>query len=259
MCVLILTLFCFSFGNWQGVPCTQCDVSGPNLWICLHKNCFHIGCSENFKDHSTIHFKQNPSHCIHMNQSSQRIWCYMCEMEVFLGVGAITKNRRIIDDDGHNDVSRYAEKILSYERTAAAAAAAGAMDNNEPYDSSADDDCDNETTNYSNSGGLVGLQNIANTCYMNAALQALSNTPPLTGYFLECGEIIEANSEMAAPNSSQRKTGLAKSYYRLVKDMWLKHKRTNGYIVPNGILYGIRNVHPMFRGFQQHDTQEFLR
>lgn len=32
-----------------------------------------------------------------------------------------------------------------------------------------------------------------------------------------------------------------------------------GYIVPSGILYSIRNVHPMFRGFQQHDTQEFLR
>lgn len=32
-----------------------------------------------------------------------------------------------------------------------------------------------------------------------------------------------------------------------------------GYIVPNGILNGIRNVHSMFRGYQQHDTQEFLR
>lgn len=184
----------------------------------------------------------------------------MCEMEVFVGNSGMTKNRRINDDDASNDVNRYAEKILAYERTAAAAAASGAMDNNEPYDSSAEDDCDNDAVNYSsNSGGLIGLQNIANTCYMNAALQALSNTPPLTGYFLECGEIVEANSEMAAPNSSQRKTGLAKSYYRLVKDIWLRHKRTNGYIVPNGILYGIRNVHPMFRGFQQHDTQEFLR
>jgi ubiquitin carboxyl-terminal hydrolase 20/33 len=26
-----------------------------------------------------------------------------------------------------------------------------------------------------------------------------------------------------------------------------------------GILYGIRSVHPMFRGYYQHDTQEFLR
>lgn len=98
-------------------------------------------------------------------------------------------------------------------------------------DSSADDDIDTEQSYYTPSSGLVGLQNIANTCYMNAALQALSNTPPLTGYFLECGDIIEAYYEMAAPTSSQRKTGLARSYYRLVKDMWLSHKRKNGFII----------------------------
>lgn len=156
-----------------------------------------------------------------MNQSSQRIWCYICEMEVFILSNMSNKNRRSIDRETQNDVGRYVEKISAYDR-------GGGEHMAETFDSIADDDCDIEPTNYSNSGGLVGLQNIANTCYMNAALQALSNTPPLTGYFLECGEIIEANSELAAPNSSQRKTGLAKSYHRLVKDMWLKHKQTNG-------------------------------
>ncbi|ALC41162.1 CG8494 [Drosophila busckii] len=113
------------------------------------------------------------------------------------------------------------------------------------------DDCIDEDATGSGTG-LVGLHNLANTCYMNSALQALSNLSPLTHYFINCSEIVEHIACTPRPKPA----GLAKSYQRLMQDMWLAADEPKA---PRGILYGIRTVHPMFRGYQQHDTQEFLR
>lgn len=148
-----------------------------------------------------------------MNLSSQRIWCYLCETEVFL-----PQRRNSIVSNDSSDTSRYSERI--YERAMSVGSGGGGES---PESSGDEDDGDRRHLD-----GLVGLQNIANTCYMNAALQALSNSPPLTTYFLDCGDIIEATSELTG---NQRKIGLAKSYHRLMKEMWCRNKRSNGELV----------------------------
>ncbi|KAF8790906.1 Ubiquitin carboxyl-terminal hydrolase 20 like protein [Argiope bruennichi] len=71
--------------------------------------------------------------------------------------------------------------------------------------------------------------------------------PQLTNFFLECGSFVR----------SDKKPGLAKSYMRLMKEMW--HRKRPSYVVPSGIAYGIKIVCPVFRGYTQQDAQEFLR
>lgn len=41
--------------------------------------------------------------------------------------------------------------------------------------------------------GATGLSNLGNTCFMNSALQCVSNAQPLTQYFLEKDHLLEIN------------------------------------------------------------------
>ena len=195
----------------------SCDVcrrslASTNLWLCVFPDCYMMGCAETRSDHSTNHNRERPDHAIQLNVSNKRAWCYLCKSEVFL--------------------SNNVPSVL------------GVLGTRLQQDMEEEEEAVSEASE----AGLVGLANLGNTCYMNSALQCLSNTPALTQLFLSCPDLLSTNIK---PN-------LGQAYTKLLGDLW-QSAGQHDFVAPTGVLHAIKQAWPAFRGFQQHDAQEFLR
>ncbi|XP_042870141.1 ubiquitin carboxyl-terminal hydrolase 20-like isoform X5 [Penaeus japonicus] len=215
--------------------CEWCGAGGTSLWLCLYSGCMRIGCGEAHADHSSWHNNQFPSHCITLNLTNHRAWCYMCEMEVTASVKASLS------------IPPGQQQHLGGPISAPGVSLAQPIT---PGESSAEEEEeeDEEEGEDVKARGLVGLRNLGLTCYMNAALQALSNSMPLAHFMIECPAFLRTD----------RKTpGLARPFQRLMLEMW--HRKRPSFVTPSVLYHGFKQLYPMFRGFTQQDSQEFLR
>ena len=102
---------------------------------------------------------------------------------------------------------------------------------------------------------MIGLQNIGQTCYMNAALQCFSNTKALTSYYLNYDKLDFIINNTIIINEFEEPS-LVIEYLKLIRHLWCDTPKSR--YAPYEFKEKIGKIDPLFKNFEANDAKDFV-
>lgn len=241
--------------------CDDCDSieAQPETWLCLQ--CGHRGCGGAAK-HGVSHAEtpHSDSHALALSGQTLQLWCFSCNnwVEASPQVTQIVQN---LKKKMAANNKAYKAAVVQAEDEEAAAEAIWA-------ENVAGGDSEEQPVHCGGSWIAVkGLSNLGNTCYFNAVLQGLGQTPLLQALLSKrSASNLQCTFEPTTPRESLEAPDLGPLNVELpgpgpltsALALFLQDFR-QGNPHPRALFSRVCQVAPHFRGHQQHDSHELLR